>query len=202
MDPPQRLVHGQRRHQARDGADGPQEVDPGAEPLRCERMLRAEVVGERALTEDEERAIDGAAGHVGHDTAMERTYTTPRLDKLGVRPGARVALVDLQDDAFEAELRERTADVIHGEPPRDTDLVFLAADGHAALEGLVALRSRIRPAGAIWVVSRKGKTATLRDVEVIAAARAAGLVDNKVARFDADRTALRLVIPVAMRPHP
>ena len=133
---------------------------------------------------------------------MERVYTTPRLDKLGVRPGARVALVDLQDETFEAELRERTADVIHGEPARDTDLVFLVADGHAALDRLAALRARIRPAGAIWVVSRKGRTATLRDVEEIAAARAAGLVDNKVASFDADRTALRLVIPVALRPRP
>jgi hypothetical protein len=133
---------------------------------------------------------------------MERVYTTPRLDKLGVRPGARVALVDLYDDDFETELRERTDDVTRGDPARDADLVFLAADGLAALEQLAALRSRIRPAGAIWVVSRKGKAATLRDVEVIAAGRAAGLVDNKVASFDADRTALRLVIPVAMRPNP
>jgi len=133
---------------------------------------------------------------------MERIYTTPRLDKLGVRPGARVALVGLTDETFEADLRERTADVTHGEPAPDTDLVFLAADSHAELEPLMTLRARIRPAGAIWVVSRKGKTATLRDVEVIAAARAAGLVDNKVASFDEDRTALRLVIPVAMRPRP
>ena len=56
-----------------------------------------------------------------------------------------------------------------------------------------------RPNGAIWVVSRKGKAATLRDVDVIAAARASGLVDNKVASFSATHTALRLVIPVAQR---
>ena len=54
--------------------------------------------------------------------------------------------------------------------------------------------------GAIWVVSRKGKAATLRDVEVIEAAREARLVDNKVASFSATHTALRLVIPVALRP--
>ena len=34
--------------------------------------------------------------------------------------------------------------------------------------------------GAIWVVSRKGKAATLRDVDVIEAAKDARLVDNKV----------------------
>jgi hypothetical protein len=49
-------------------------------------------------------------------------------------------------------------------------------------------------------VSRKGKAATLRDVEVMAAARDHGLVDNKVVSFSASRTALRLVIPVALRP--
>ena len=51
------------------------------------------------------------------------------------------------------------------------------------------------PNGAIWVVSRKGKAATIRDVDVIAAAKAAALVDNKVASFDDTRTSLRLVIP-------
>ena len=61
---------------------------------------------------------------------MERVYTAPRLDKLGVKPGSRVALVGLDDDDFEAELRDRTADVTHGDPAPDTDLVFLAADDH------------------------------------------------------------------------
>ena len=44
----------------------------------------------------------------------------------------------------------------------DTDLVFLAADSLDELAPLVDLRRSIKPAGAIWVVSRKGKAATLR----------------------------------------
>jgi hypothetical protein len=131
---------------------------------------------------------------------MERVYTTPRLDKLGVKPGSRVALVGLDDEAFEQELRDRTRDISHGNPLADTDLVFFAADDLAVLAALTALRERLRPNGAIWVVSRKGKAATLRDVEVMAAAKANGLVDNKVASFDDARTSLRLVIPVALRP--
>jgi hypothetical protein len=131
---------------------------------------------------------------------MERIYTTPRLDKLGVRPGSRVALVGLDDADFEADLHGRTDDITHGHAEPETDLVFLEADDLAALGQLAALRTRIRWAGAIWVVSRKGKAATLRDIDVIAAARAAGLVDNKVASFDTVRTALRLVIPLGARP--
>lgn len=131
---------------------------------------------------------------------MERTYTTPLLDKLGVRPGMRVALIDVDDDTFRPLLRERTSDVTEGWPEADTDLVFVRADDTAALQPLRALSDRIRPNGAIWVVSRKGKSATIRDMEVIAAAKAAELVDNKVVSFSETHTALRLVIPLARRP--
>jgi hypothetical protein len=141
--------------------------------------------------------------------AMERVYTTPLLDKLGIRPGMRVAIVgvledddDVVDDEgpFRARLAERTSDVTEGRPKPDSDIVFLAADTTAELAALTELRSRIRPAGAIWVVSRKGKAATLRDVEVMAAAREHRLIDNKVVSFSPSRTSLRLVIPVALRP--
>lgn len=139
-----------------------------------------------------------------HDSSVERTYSTPRLDKLGIRPGARVALVgpiEAADAGFAAELEGRTPDVTRGEPGRDSDVVLLAADSTADLapERLRALARRIRPNGAIWVVSRKGKAATIRDTDVIACALAADLVDNKVASFSATHTALRLVIPVARR---
>jgi hypothetical protein len=133
---------------------------------------------------------------------MERTYTKPLLDKLGVRPGARVALVgDVDPDGwFRTLLADRTSDVTVGRPTPDSDLVFLAADSSGELAALPDLRARIRPNGAIWVVSRKGRAATIRDVEVMAAGRSAGLVDNKVVSFSDSHTSLRLVIPVADRP--
>jgi hypothetical protein len=55
-------------------------------------------------------------------------------------------------------------------------------------------------------VSPKGKSMLevpeperVRDVDVMAAAREAGLVDNKVVAFSATRTALKLVIPKSQR---
>ena len=136
---------------------------------------------------------------------MERVYTSPLLDKLGIRPGMRVAIVgDLDADeeapVIRSSLAERTSDVTDGPPKPDTDVVLFVVDSHADLAGLAALRPCIRPAGAIWVVSRKGKAATIRDVEVMAAGRAHDLIDNKVVAFSTARTALRLVIPVALRP--
>ena len=133
---------------------------------------------------------------------MERVYTGPLLDKLGVRPGSRVAIVgEVDPDGwFRALLADRTSDVTIGMPKPESDLVFLAADSHDELGVLPELRAAIRPAAGIWVVSRKGKAATLRDVEVMAAARAAGLIDNKVVAFSETHTSIRLVIPVADRP--
>lgn len=130
---------------------------------------------------------------------MERVYTTPLLDKLGVKPGMRVALIDVDDADFTAQLAERTHDVTLGRPLPHTDLIFLGADGTDALARIGVLRSALVPTGAIWVVSRKGKSATLRDVDVIDAAKSVGLVDNKVVSFSGTHTALRLVIPVALR---
>ena len=120
--------------------------------------------------------------------------TRPLLDKLGVKPGARVGLVGLDAPWFDALLSDRTQDVWRGRPKRDTDLVFLAADSHEELARLPKLIPAIRQNGAIWVVSRKGRAATVRDLDVIGAALAAGLVDNKVVSFSDTLTALRLVI--------
>jgi len=112
----------------------------------------------------------------------------------------RVAILGVDDEEIRPLIADRTTDLTEGWPDPDTDIVLLAADSTADLQSLSDLASRIRPNGAIWVVSRKGKAATLRDIEVMAAARAAGLIDNKVVSFSATHTSIRLVIPVARRP--
>ena len=129
----------------------------------------------------------------------ERVYTRPLVDKLGIGHGMRVAIVDLPDESLREMLRARTDDITEGRPRPATDLVFLAAESVAQLAVLRGLRARLKPAGAIWVVSRKGKAATLRDVEVMEAARAAGLVDNKVVSYSDTHTSIRLVIPRHLR---
>jgi hypothetical protein len=111
----------------------------------------------------------------------------------------RVALIDIDDPDIRPLIADRTTELTEGWPEPDTDIILLGAETTAALEPLEALATRIRPNGAIWVVSRKGRAATLRDTEVMDAGKAAGLVDNKVASFSATHTALRLVIPVARR---
>jgi hypothetical protein len=126
--------------------------------------------------------------------------TRPLIDKLGVKPGAKVAIVNVDDDAFIALLRTRTQDIVEGKPPAPCDLVFLGADTPQDLKRIEDLKTWIEPNGAIWVIRTKGGRAPLRDTDLIAAGLAAGLVDNKIASFSDTQGAMRLVFRVRDRP--
>ena len=127
------------------------------------------------------------------------THPKPVIDKIGVRPGMRVALVDVDDDKFRAQLVQR-AEVVAG-MPQDCDLIFLAAPERAALAKLAPLRHHLKPDGALWVLRPKGSP-DIGEMEVLNAGRAAGLVDTKVVAFSAALTAEKFVIPVALRLYP
>jgi len=114
-----------------------------------------------------------------------------RLDKIGVKAEMRCAVIGVDDATFTAELREKGA--VPVPELKDLDLLFYAADSQAELDRIPGLIPTLAPGGALWVVSRKGKAATIKDVEVMAAAKAAGLVDNKVVGFSDTLTALRFV---------
>jgi hypothetical protein len=112
-----------------------------------------------------------------------------RLDKLGVKGGQRVAVLNLDDPDFAAELAGRVTPT----DGADLDLIFYGADSAAELAAIGDLVSRLAPKGAIWVVSLKGKLLRVKDVEVMAAAKQHGLVDTKVCAFSDTRTALKFV---------
>lgn len=121
----------------------------------------------------------------------------PLLDKLGVKAGMRVALVAIEDPAFEAQLAERGAVVC--EPAAGLDMLFYRVDAPAELGRIGELRGLIHDAGAIWVLRTKGTGLTVREVDVIEAGRAFDLVDNKIASFSDTLAAMRLVVPLNQR---
>lgn len=112
-----------------------------------------------------------------------------RLDKIGVKPGMRTAVIGVDDATFTAELKDRGA--VPVTELKGLDLLFYAADSQAELDRVTDLVQTLGETGALWIVSRKGKAVTVKDIDVIAAAKAAGLVDNKVVGFSANLTALR-----------
>ncbi len=161
------------------------------------------------------RSVEAKAGHLelryeggsaGFELGKEAAawaqrirYPRGRLDKLGVKPDARVAVVGLEDGAFLEELRERTQDVASGKPRKECDLVFVYMDERPQLAKLRSLRQAIKPAGAIWVVWPKGRK-EFREDDVRAAGPGLGLVDVKVVAFSEALSGLKMVIPVAQRP--
>jgi hypothetical protein len=131
---------------------------------------------------------------------VERTYAhKPLLDRLGVKPDDVVVVVGVDDPEFMRILVERLGRQPRTRLVQGCNMIFFAADSLRALSRLRTLRSYIAPNGAIWVVSRKGKEATVRDTDVIAASKSALLVDTKVVAFSATHTSLKLMIPLALR---
>jgi hypothetical protein len=122
------------------------------------------------------------------------------LDKLGVKPGSRVAIVDLDDPGFVSLLRSRTSDIVKGKPREPVDLVFMGANDTSELRRLKEVKKWIEPNGAIWVVRPKGSRSAIKETDVIAAGLAAGLVDNKIASFSETQGAMRLVFRLRDRP--
>lgn len=149
----------------------------------------------------------GYAGNVasfelgGNADRWAEKIRNPRglLDKLGVKPGMHTVVLGVKDADFLDQLTSRTGPPHQTIDAGDFDVVFYEADRIDDLARLPDLRSVIKPAGAIWVVSPKGKGVQVKDIDVMAAARESGLVDNKVASFSATHTALRLVIPRNLR---
>jgi hypothetical protein len=129
----------------------------------------------------------------------ERDYSHRALiDKLGVKAGQTIAVVGVDDAAFLDELAARVPSFYTGTPQDPADLIFYAVEDRSDLPELKPLAARITKTGAIWAVYPKGQ-GHIRETDVITAAKALGLVDNKVCKFSETHTALRLCIPVANR---
>ncbi len=137
-------------------------------------------------------------GQVG--LSAERVSTRPLLDKLGVKPGAAVAVVGSFDRAFLGLLRERTPNVFTGRPASPCDVVLYVVSEQSDLERLHELKGWIEPNGAIWVVRPKGPGAAVGEMDVMGAGLGAGLVDNKIASFSETQSAMRFVFRLRDRP--
>ena len=117
------------------------------------------------------------------------------MDKLGIKSGQRIAMLNWTDKAFREELRGRDIKLVKAGP---CDIVFLGAERDADLETLHTIEPMLLRNGAIWIVYPKGQK-QITELSVMAATKAAGYVDNKTCRFSVTHTGLRAVIPVARR---
>ena len=159
----------------------------------------------RQIDADDERlrvrwgshALSLAIGREARKWAEKIRNPKPLAEKLGVKSGQKISLSGKLDAKFMEELQKRGADVA-ARVRRDSDIIFVAVNSREQLDRLVGIRESLSADGAIWVIRPKGID-SISDRDVISAAKAAGLVDVKVARFSATLTAEKLVIPVKDR---
>jgi hypothetical protein len=122
---------------------------------------------------------------------------TPLPRKLGIKPGARVALI-AAPEGFDEVLGELPDGVevrrrMHGS--FDVILAFCPRRSELARR-LPGLREALDPAGGLWLAWPKrtsGMATDLGESDIRQAGLAAGLVDNKICAIDATWSGLRFV---------
>jgi hypothetical protein len=126
------------------------------------------------------------------------------LDKLGVKPGMRVA-IDERAGALDSDLAQRvTARVGQSFGPDEApvDLVLMTADADTDVTAcLKAWHGKLEPSGGIWVLTpKRGLPGYRAQDRLIPDGLAAGLVDNKICSVSETTSAMRFVIRRADRP--
>jgi hypothetical protein len=125
-------------------------------------------------------------------------YPKTRIEKLGVKPGTKVALLGSFELDFLKELDALTKSLSKGKVAEDTECIFFAADLKKGLGTLPKISKSLKGAAALWIVYPKGQK-QITELDVLAAGRRAGLKDVKVVGFSATHTALKFVIPLSGR---
>ena len=142
-----------------------------------------------------------AVFHVGTAAAKwceKILHPKSRIEKLGVKPNAKVSLVGGFDSDFLMEIAALTNSLSKGKVVTDADCIFFAGDSKEDLGALQKISKAMKGAAALWIVYPKGQK-HITENDVLAAGRKSGLKDVKVVGFSSTHTALKFVIPLANR---
>ncbi len=131
-----------------------------------------------------------------HQTSTATPTLTATM--LGVKPEWRASAIGVDDRAFLEELEGAVGQLSVGRILKGADAIFFGATKEAELTRLPRLKASLKPNGALWVIRPKGRP-EISERAVMAAGKAAGLVDVKVVSFSPTHTAEKFVIPVHQR---
>jgi hypothetical protein len=137
----------------------------------------------------------GAAAEKWRDKIL---HPKSRIEKLGIKPEAKISLLGSFAPDFLAEISALTKSVSTGKAAPDVECIFFAADSKEDLRVLPRITKSMKGAAALWIVYPKGQKHVTEN-DVLAAGRKTGLRDVKVVGFSATHTALKFVLPVSRR---
>lgn len=137
-------------------------------------------------------------GDAAEKWAKKIRHPPSRLTKLGVKPDWRVSVIGPAEPAFLDELAPLVASLSATRIRKPSHAIFFFLSQAADLDRIPALRKSLIAAGALWLVRPKGHP-DLSERAVMAAGKAAGLVDVKVVGFSPTHTAEKFVIPLEDR---
>lgn len=120
------------------------------------------------------------------------------IDKLDVKPNAKVWLLDLAQPELESQIDDRTSNVTRDKSARECDVVFVGVERDSQISRIERALKGMSDGGAIWVIHPKGKEG-VADVAIFEKAKALDLTYTKVARVSDTHTAEKLVRPRASR---
>lgn len=118
-------------------------------------------------------------------------------DKLGIRDGQTIRIMNIDDPAFLNSLQNKCARVVHNGEAR-CDLVMLGVERASELRQIEDLCENLESDGAIWVVLPKS-VRTVTKANVHAAAREAGLTPVEVVDFSETQAAHKIMRPAHAR---
>ncbi len=121
-----------------------------------------------------------------------------RVEKLGVKAGARVSLIGDFPKDFLQELAKLKCLIKTSAAIDDAEWIFALVESDKDLPAIAKLAKKMEGSVGLWVIYPKGRK-DITEVGVISAGRKTGLKDVKVVGFSATHTALKFVIPLADR---
>src|SRR5882762_2520641 len=168
------------------------------------KQIKRVIARDGALTvHSHDGPVSLTLGDAAEKWAFKIQHPPSRLDKIGVKPQWRVSALGVDDEAFLAELERVVSQLSIGRALKESDAIFFGVTKETQLSRLEKLKASLKSNGALWVIRPKATAKTGRPAvperAVMAAGKAAGLVDVKVVSFSPTQTAEKFVIPVAAR---
>jgi hypothetical protein len=119
--------------------------------------------------------------------------TKPLLQKMGLKPGIRIAVLGFADRGFMQDIPFETC-LRHDPDEENTgyDVIVIRATGVEKLSSLRQTKRALRQTGALWIVYPKGIKA-ITQKQVLFSGNAEGFTDCKVCSFSQTETALKFV---------